>query len=219
MYSKYFKRLFDIVLSLCALIVLGIPMLIVAVCIRIDMGKPILFTQNRIGKDEKMFKLLKFRSMKNLFDPYGVPLPDDQRITKLGKFIRKTSLDELPSLINILKGDMSIVGPRPLPWNYRHWFKEDERKRHLVRGGLTGLAQVNGRNAVSWEKRFAYDVQYVETIRFLGDFKIILQTVALVLKRSNIGTRGVDTPPDFHVYRSGLSERELLKIEKENGKV
>ena len=153
--------------------------------------------------------------MKNAFDEYGVPLPDQQRITKTGRIIRKLSLDELPSLINIFRGDMSIVGPRPLPTNYGPWFYDSERKRHSVKGGLTGLAQVNGRNAISWEQRFAYDIQYVDHITFLNDVKIILKTVGKVLKRSNIGERGVNSAGDFHVLRSGMTEQELVIWEKD----
>ena len=212
MYAKFFKRILDFVLSLLALLVLGIPMLIIALAIRMDMGSPVIFKQNRIGKDNKEFKLFKFRSMRTAFDEYGVPLPDDQRITKLGKLIRKTSLDELPSLLNILRGDMSIVGPRPLPANYLPWYTEQELVRHTVRGGLTGLAQVNGRNTSNWETRFQYDIDYVSNITFLNDVKIILKTVGLVFARKDIGERGKDAPIDFHVYRSGMTERELVAI-------
>lgn len=214
MYAKFFKRVLDLALSAMALIVLCVPMLIVAICIRCDMGAPVIFRQKRIGKGEKPFMLLKFRSMRTAFDEYGVPLPDEQRITKLGRFIRKTSIDELPSLINILRGEMSIVGPRPLPMNYLEWFKEEERVRHSVRGGLTGLAQVNGRNTASWEERFCHDADYVSNITFGKDLKIILKTVKLVFARKDIGERGKDAPMDFHVYRSGKTERELVTISK-----
>ena len=215
MYRKFFKRFLDIVLSACALVVLALPMLIIALLIRIDLGSPVVFRQERIGKDEKPFMLMKFRSKGTAFDEYGVPLPDDQRITKLGKLIRKTSVDELPSLINILKGDMSIVGPRPLPVDYLPWFTQEERVRHTVRGGLTGLAQINGRNTASWEDRFRHDAEYVANITFLNDVKIILKTVGLVFARKDIGERGKDAPMDFHVYRSGKTERELAQLAKE----
>ena len=214
MYAKFLKRGLDFVLSLVGLILLAIPMGIIAILIKRDMGSPVLFRQERIGKGEKPFMLLKFRSMKNAFDAYGVPLPDEERITSLGRTIRKLSLDELPSLINILKGDMSIVGPRPLPTNYLPWFTEEERIRHRVRGGLTGLAQVNGRNTSSWEERFRYDAIYVNHLTFLTDLKIICKTVKVVFEHKDIGARGVDAPPDFHVYRSGLSEQELKIQEK-----
>lgn len=218
MYRKFVKRFLDILLSLLALLVLGIPMLIVALAIRIDMGSPVIFKQNRIGKNEKEFALLKFRSMRTAFDEYGVPLPDDQRITKLGKFIRKTSIDELPSLFNILRGDMSIVGPRPLPTNYLPWYTDEERLRHTVRGGLTGAAQVHGRNTAQWEERFRYDIAYAQNITFLNDVKIIFKTVGLVFARKDIGERGKDAPMDFHVYRSGKTERELVAMAKSGEK-
>lgn len=214
-YEKYIKRLLDVILSGIALIVLSPFLLITALCIKISMGGPVIFVQKRIGKGEIPFNLLKFRSMKNAFDEYGVAFPDEQRITKAGKIIRKTSLDELPSLINIFRGDMSFVGPRPLPVNYGPWFSEEERARHCVKGGLTGLAQVNGRNSIMWEERFKYDLVYVKKISFVTDIKIILKTVKVVLKKNDIGERGISTPPDFHVYRSGLTEQELAMLDKE----
>ena len=213
MYRNFVKRIIDFILSLVALVFLVIPMGIIALMIKKDLGSPVIFKQERIGKNEKPFMLLKFRSMKTAFDEYGVPLPDEQRITSLGKTIRKLSVDELPSLINILKGDMSIVGPRPLPTNYLPWFNSDERIRHQVRGGLTGLAQVNGRNTSSWEDRFKYDIEYVNSMSFLLDLKIIFKTIKVVFEHNDIGARGVDAPPDFHVYRSGLSEQELMQME------
>ena len=217
LYKQCFKRFYDIVFSGFALLVFGIPMLIVAIMVRVDLGKPVLFSQIRIGKNEKKFKLLKFRSMKNGFDEFGVPLPDSQRITKFGKFLRKTSIDELPSLINIFLGNMSIIGPRPLPWNYKPWFTKEERKRHSIRGGLTGLAQINGRNNISWEKKFEYDNYYVDHISLFLDVKILLLTVLKVTGQENIGERGNNaTHGDFHCSRSGLSERELLELEKED---
>ena len=214
-YEKHIKRTMDIICSGLAVVVLSPVFLVSAVAVWISLGRPVIFVQERLGKDEVPFNLLKFRSMKNVFDEYGVPLPDQKRRTRIGNIIRKLSIDELPSLINILKGDMSIVGPRPLPTNYGPWFYENERKRHSVKGGLTGLAQINGRNVLSWEERFVYDLQYVDHITFLGDVKIILKTVEKVLKRSNIGERGVNSPGDFHVYRSGMTEQELVMWEKE----
>lgn len=211
MYKKYIKRVLDVVVSSCGLVVLGIPMLIVAVIIRFDLGSPVLFTQERIGKDEKPFTLYKFRSMRNAVDENGVPLPDNKRVTKFGMFIRKTSIDELPSLINILKGEMSVIGPRPLPTTYKEWFYEEERVRHTVRGGLTGLAQINGRNTSSWEERFKYDTEYVKDISWKNDFIIFLRTIGKVLGQTDIGERGKDAPMDFHVYRSGLTEKELIQ--------
>lgn len=209
MYKRFVKRALDILLSLIALIVLAIPMGVVAILIKKDLGSPVIFRQERIGKGEKPFMLFKFRSMRTAFDEYGVPLPDEQRITPLGKMIRKLSIDELPSLVNIIKGDMSIVGPRPLPTNYLPWFKDGERIRHQVRGGLTGLAQINGRNTTRWEERFNYDIQYVNDLSFALDVKIMFKTIKVILEHKDIGARGVDAPPDFHVYRSGLSEQQI----------
>ncbi len=214
MYAKYIKRIMDIVLSFISLLILSVPLLLLMLLIKISMGSPVIFCQERIGKDEKPFRMYKLRSMKTAFDEYGVPLPDERRLTSLGKIIRKTSVDELPSLVNILKGDMSFVGPRPLPMNYLPWFTDEERIRHTVRGGLTGLAQIHGRNSASWEERFQYDREYVDNITLMKDLSIILDTVKVVFQRKNIGLRGVDTPVDFHVYRSCLTERELVAIEK-----
>lgn len=184
-------------------------MMVFYILILISMGKPVIFKQERAGKNEKPFMLYKFRSMKNAFDEYGVPLPDSERITPLGSFIRRTSIDELPSLINIIKGDMSIVGPRPLPTTYLPYYTEEERIRHRMRGGLTGLAQVNGRGTLSWEEKFKYDIEYVSNVSLLMDIKIIMKTIAKVLGSADIGERGKDAPMDFHVYRSGKTEREL----------
>ncbi len=211
MYSRFVKRALDVVCSGLALIVFSPLFIVMAILVRINLGAPVLFKQERIGKDEKPFMLLKFRSMKNAVDSYGVPLPDEDRLTGFGRTIRKLSVDELPSLVNILKGDMSVVGPRPLPTNYLPWFTDKERIRHKVRGGLTGLAQVNGRNTTSWEERFDYDIEYVNHLTFGMDLKILIKTVKVVLEHKDIGSRGVDAPPDFHVYRSGLSEHELTK--------
>ena len=218
------KRFFDIVLSLIALIVLSPVFLVTAIAIRLEDGEPVIFTQDRSGLDGSVFKMYKFRSMvknapelhkellaQNELDGPAFKMKDDPRITKVGKFIRKTSIDELPQLVNIIKGDMSIVGPRPLPYNYLPWFKDEERVRHKVRGGLTGLAQVNGRNTAKWEKRFKYDKDYVENLSFLMDIKILFKTIKVVFEHKDIGARGVDAPPDFHVYRSGLTEKELLE--------
>jgi len=208
-YEKYIKRMLDITCSGGALIVLAVPMGVVSLLIYYTIGKPVIFRQERIGMNEEPFTLYKFRSMKEVKDADGISLPDSERLTKFGDLIRKTSIDELPSLINIVRGDMSIVGPRPLPTNYLPWFTEQERKRHLVRGGLTGLAQINGRNTVGWEERFQYDLEYVDNISFRTDFQIILQTAMQVIRRKDIGARGFDAPQDFHVYRSGMSEKEL----------
>ncbi len=186
MYRKYFKRWLDIVLSFFALLVLAPLFLILIVIGTIKMQGNPFFTQNRPGKAEKVFKLIKFRSMTCEKDENGELLPDDMRLTKYGRILRSTSLDELPELINILVGDMSIVGPRPLLVEYLPYYTEEETCRHNVRPGLTGLAQINGRNAIDWDKKLAYDVEYVSNITFLKDVKIILATVMKVLKRSGI---------------------------------
>lgn len=186
MYAKVWKRVLDILLSLAALIVLSPVLAVLTAVGAVKMGGNPFFTQIRPGKDEKLFKLVKFRSMSNKKDKNGKLLPDDQRLTKYGRFIRSTSLDELPELLNILKGDMSIVGPRPLLPEYLPYYTEEERHRHDVRPGLTGLAQINGRNMLSWEDRFAYDVSYVRSITLKNDIQIIWKTVFKVLMRSDI---------------------------------
>ena len=187
MYAKYIKRILDFVLSLCALIVLSPLLLMLIILGAIFMGGNPFFTQQRPGKDEKIFKLIKFRTMDNRKDKNGNLLPDDVRLNKYGRILRSTSLDELPELINILKGDMSIIGPRPLLVEYLPWYTETEKHRHDVRPGLTGWAQINGRNAIdSWEQRFKYDLDYINNISFIFDVKIVFMTVAKVLKRSDI---------------------------------
>ena len=198
LYKWYIKRLLDIFLSVIALIVLAIPMLIVALLVRIKLDSPVLFKQKRIGKNEKEFMLLKFRTMLELRDENGVYLPDTERITKFGKFLRKTSIDELPSLINIIKGDMSLIGPRPLLVQYLPLYSEKQRHRHDVRPGLSGYAQVNGRNSITWTHKFELDCEYVEKITFLGDLKILLQTVGKALvKQEGISSATSDTMEYF----------------------
>ncbi len=206
MYSKYIKRILDFVLSLIAIIVLSPILLITAILVRIKLGSPVIFKQKRPGKDEKIFTLYKFRTMTDEKDEKGNLLPDSERLTKFGKFLRSTSIDELPELINILKGDMSIVGPRPLLIRDMIFMTDEQRKRHSVRQGLTGLAQVNGRNNVDWEEKINYDLQYIEKITFIGDIKIILKTVGKVFARKDIETDGMDTAEDLCDY--------LLRTEK-----
>lgn len=207
MYRRVFKRFFDIVLSGLALIVLSPVLLIVAVLVRTKLGSPVIFCQERPGKGEKIFKMYKFRSMTDARDENGDLLPDEVRLTKFGKLLRSTSLDELPELWNIFKGDMSIVGPRPLLVKYLPLYNEEQRRRHDVRPGLTGLAQVNGRNAISWEARFALDVRYVSHITFLGDVKIIFATVGKVFKRDGIHAENAATMEEFR----GTPEEAVLK--------
>ena len=186
MYAKVFKRLLDFVLSLTALIVLSPVMLVLTVLGAIKMKGNPFFTQLRPGKDEKIFKLIKFRSMTCEKDKDGNLLPDDQRLTKYGKLLRSTSLDELPELINILKGDMSIIGPRPLLVEYLPWYNETEKHRHDIRPGLTGWAQVNGRNSVCWDDRFRLDVEYVNNVSLMMDLKILFMTVQNVLGAKDV---------------------------------
>ena len=181
MYKRYMKRCLDFMLSLCGIIVLSPVLIILAVLVRVRLGSPILFHQERPGKDEKIFTLCKFRTMTDARDEKGELLPDSVRLTKFGKFLRATSLDELPELFNILKGDMSIIGPRPLLVSYLPYYTERERLRHSVRPGLTGLAQVSGRNFLDWDKRFQKDVEYVEHLTFGMDLKVLWMTVQTVL--------------------------------------
>ncbi len=188
MYERFFKRVFDCLLAGIALIVLSPVILITAILVRIKLGSPVIFKQERPGKDEKLFKLFKFRSMTDERDEKGNLLPDEKRLPRFGRILRTTSLDELPELVNIFKGDMAIVGPRPLLVRYLPFYKPEERVRHSVRPGLTGLAQINGRNNLDWDERIGLDVQYVEKITFLGDLKIIFHTVGKVLRRSDIAS-------------------------------
>ena len=211
MYSKFFKRAIDFILSLCALVVLS-PIIIILLIVGaiVMQGNPI-FRQARpglVGKDgkEKIFKLIKFRTMSNAKDKDGNLLPDDQRLVKYGAWLRSTSLDELPELVNIAVGHLGICGPRPLAVQYLPYFTDEERERHSVRPGLTGLAQVNGRNSLNWEEKFGYDLEYIKNITFSNDVKIIFKTIRTVVVRENIGVRGTETLMDFDVYRKQQME-------------
>ena len=186
MYQKYIKRLLDIILSLIAIIITLPIFLITGILVLIFLGKPAIFRQKRPGKNEKIFTMYKFRTMSNKKDKDGNLLPDELRLTKLGKFLRKTSLDEIPEFINILKGDMSFVGPRPLRVDYLPLYNKEQRHRHDIRPGLTGLAQVSGRNNITWSEKFKYDLDYISNITFLNDLKIILLTIEKVVLRKDI---------------------------------
>lgn len=206
-YEKYVKRPQDIVLTLLALIVLSPVFIVVAILVRIKLGKPVIFRQKRPGLNEKIFNLYKFRTMTDDKDENGQLLPDSERLTKFGKFLRASSLDELPELWNILRGDMSIIGPRPLLVEYLPLYNEHQRRRHEVRPGLSGLAQVNGRNAIDWEDRFNLDVEYVDSLSFVGDWKIIFLTIKKVLIREGISS---NTSLTMEPFRG--SSRESVKL-------
>ncbi len=193
LYRNYFKRIIDFAGAAVLLCLLSPVLLACCVLVRIKMGSPVLFTQTRIGMGERAFKIYKFRSMTSAADENGNLLPDSERITKLGIFLRKTSLDELPQLFNVLRGDMSFIGPRPLLPRYLPYYTEREKLRHTVRSGITGLAQINGRNNLSWDDKLEYDAEYAENITFFGDMKIAAITVVKVLKRSNVKTDSRDS--------------------------
>lgn len=215
MYAKYIKRPLDFILSLIAIIILSPLLLIVAILVRIKLGKPVIFKQQRPGKNEKIFTLYKFRTMTDKKDENGNLLPDEQRLTKFGKALRSTSLDELPELINILKGDMAIVGPRPQLIKDMLFMTKEQRRRHEVRQGLTGLAQVNGRNNITWENKFDYDLLYIDNISFLTDCKIILQTVGKVFRREDTVREGTESDMDLGDYllkEKKITEEEYDKI-------
>ena len=194
---RYVKRFFDIFSSLLAIILLSPILLITAVTVRIKLGSPVLFKQERPGKDEKIFVLKKFRTMTDERDENGELLPDDVRLTKFGRFLRSTSIDELPELFNILKGDMSVIGPRPLLVRYLPRYNEYQHRRHEVRPGLSGWAQVNGRNTVSWEEKFRMDVEYVDNYSLLFDIKILFLTIVNVLKHEGISSETSATMEEF----------------------
>lgn len=208
-YARYVKRFLDFILSLIALIVLFPILLVVAILVRTKLGSPVIFCQERPGRNEKIFKLYKFRSMTDARDENGELLPDEMRLSRFGKLLRSTSLDELPELWNIVKGDMAIIGPRPLLVRYLPYYTEEEHHRHDVRPGLTGMAQVNGRNFITWEENFAYDLEYVRNCSFSMDVSLFFKTVAKVISRSDItdATQGV-------MDSSGRRVHDALDIER-----
>lgn len=212
MYEKYIKRLLDIILSLIAIIITFPIFLIVGVLVLIFLGKPAIFKQERVGKKGKIFNIYKFRTMSNKKDENGCLLPEKERTGKFGSFLRKTSLDEIPEFINILKGDMSLIGPRPLLVKNLPYYNEQESHRHDVNPGLTGLAQVNGRNNLQWEERFKYDIQYINNINFINDIKILIMTVKKVLTKENIAISGTNKIIDFCNYRTKNNSRKIMII-------
>ena len=197
LYEKFMKRPLDAFLATGAIIILSPVLLITAILVRVKLGSPVLFTQDRPGRDEKIFRLYKFRTMTDARDENGVLLPDNQRLPEFGQKLRSTSLDELPELVNMIKGDMAVVGPRPLLVRYLPRYNTHQARRHEVRPGFTGLAQVHGRNSISWEEKFDWDVEYVDHITFKGDAKIIFDTVRTVLKREGITGGGEVTMAEF----------------------
>ncbi len=207
MYKKIFKRLIDIILSLLGIIILSPIIIILAILVKSKLGSPIIFSQERPGKNEKIFKMYKFRTMTDERDDSGNLLPDSERLPKFGRALRGTSLDELPELWNILKGEMSIVGPRPLSPKYLEFYSKEERRRHEVCPGLTGLAQVNGRNSISWDDKLKLDIKYINEISFIGDFRIILKTIKKVIWKEDIG-QGEEIPVSLHIERSKKNDDE-----------
>ena len=197
MYKKYFKRIFDIVLALAGLIILSPVILITAVLVGAKLGSPVVFSQLRPGKGEKIFTIYKFRTMTDKRGEDGSLLSDETRLTGFGKFLRSASLDELPELYNVIRGDMSLVGPRPLLVEYLPYYSEFQKRRHEARPGITGLAQINGRNATTWDERFKFDIQYVDSISFTRDIKIIFSTIGKVFKREGISSENSATMESF----------------------
>lgn len=197
-YERFIKRPIDILCALAAIIVFSWLYIIIAILVKVKLGSPVLFKQERPGKDEKIFKLYKFRTMTDAKDENGNLLPDDVRLTKFGKFLRSTSLDELPEAFNIFKGDMSVIGPRPLLVQYLPLYNENQHRRHEVKPGLSGYAQVNGRNTVSWQEKFDLDIEYIDKITFIGDVKIVCSTVIKAVKREGISSESSATMEAFN---------------------
>lgn len=201
MYKSFFKRFIDIVLSFTGILVLSPLLVFIAGIVYIRLGTPVIYTVVRPGKNEKLFTLYKFRTMDYKRDAHGDLLSDNLRLSKLGLFLRKSSMDELPELLNILKGDMSIVGPRPLAVQYLPYYSEKEKCRHSLRPGLTGLAQINGRNGLDWDSKLAFDVEYIDRVSFIFDLMIMYKTISKVISRENVGVIGIDIIENFDTYR------------------
>lgn len=199
LYEKFFKRILDFTAAVILFICLLPVFAAIAIAVRINMGSPVIFSQPRPGKNEKIFRVMKFRTMTSEKDERGNLLPDNRRLTKLGAFLRKTSLDEIPQLLNVIKGDMSFIGPRPLVVEYLPYYTEEEKLRHSVRPGITGLAQINGRNNITWEEKFSYDIKYAKNISFWMDVKIAFLTLVKVLKRSDVQVSNTEEP--LHILR------------------
>lgn len=210
-YAKYIKRIIDVVITLIGFICILPIFLILCILVRLNLGKPIFFKQKRIGKDEKTFEMIKFRTMTDARDENGKLLPDTERFTKFGNFLRNSSLDELPELLNVIKGDMSLVGPRPLYPFYLPYYTKKESLRHSVRGGITGLAQVNGRALLKWNDRFEKDFEYVSKITFIGDFKILWKTFFKVFKQDDIGIPSVTEEGGLHIVRE-IQRPEYIEL-------
>ncbi|MCT4478542.1 sugar transferase [Peribacillus frigoritolerans] len=208
MYRRFIKRAMDFILSLIAIVVLSPILLVVALLVRVKLGSPVLFKQKRPGLNEDVFLMYKFRTMTDERDEHGELLPDNVRLTRFGRLLRSTSLDELPELFNILRGDMSIVGPRPLLVQYLPIYNDHQKRRHEVRPGLSGLAQVNGRNAISWENKFDLDVEYVDNVSFIGDWKIIFLTIKKVFVREGINSEVAATMEPF----KGTNQKERIEL-------
>lgn len=215
LYAKFIKRPLDFGISLIALLLLSPFLLVLCLLVRIKLGSPIFFRQTRCGRDEIPFEMIKFRTMTDARDKNGNLLPDTERFTKFGDFLRNYSLDELPELLNVLKGDMSLIGPRPLYTFYVPYYTEEEALRHVVRGGITGLAQINGRALCKWSERFAYDVKYVKNITLFNDLKILWQTFYKVVKKADIGIPSVTEEGGLHIIRNVQRPNHFVKV-KEN---
>lgn len=218
MYKKFFKRVIDFTATFCGLLVISPILLVLCVLVRFKLGSPIFFKQIRITKGEKPFKMMKFRTMTDGRDADGNLLPDEERVTQFGNFLRNTSLDELPELLNVLKGDMSLIGPRPLYPIYLPYYTENEAHRHDVRAGITGLAQINGRNLCKWNDRFAYDVKYVRELSFVNDVKILWRTFFKVAAQEDIGIPSVEEEQGLHLCREVQRPEMVEYVKKINSK-